>query len=82
MSPDLAEAQKLSHTGSWAWSPNPDSDIRYWSEECYRVLGFDPTGIGLPAIRRILSADSSQMIKPRVAERFEKAIREKADFEL
>jgi len=36
----LAEAQKLSHTGSWAWSP--DKDIRYWSEECYRVLGFDP----------------------------------------
>jgi PAS domain S-box-containing protein len=36
----LAEAQKLSRTGSWAWSP--DTDVRYWSEECYRVLGFDP----------------------------------------
>ncbi len=33
----LAEAQRLSHTGSWAWSP--DSDVRHWSEECYRVLG-------------------------------------------
>src|SRR6266550_7439201 len=32
----LAEAQKLSHTGSWAWHPNPNKDIRYWSEECYR----------------------------------------------
>src|SRR5262249_49334031 len=32
----LAEAQRLSHTGSWAW--NPERDIRYWSEECYRVL--------------------------------------------
>ena len=41
----LAEAQKLSHTGSWAWSP--DTDVRYWSEECYRVLGFDPRD-GLP----------------------------------
>jgi PAS domain S-box-containing protein len=41
----LAEAQKLSHTGSWAWSPK--NDIRYWSEECYRVLGFDPRD-GLP----------------------------------
>jgi hypothetical protein len=29
----LAEAQRLSHTGSWAWSP-PPGDIRYWSEEC------------------------------------------------
>src|ERR1043166_803315 len=31
----LAEAQRLSHTGSWAWSPA--QDIRYWSEECYAV---------------------------------------------
>src|SRR6267142_4885846 len=29
---DLAEAQRLSHTGSWAW--RPDTDVRYWSEEC------------------------------------------------
>ena len=41
----LAEAQRLSHTGSWAWSP--ETDLRYWSEECYRVLGFDPRD-GLP----------------------------------
>src|ERR1700732_1814042 len=37
----LAEAQRLSHTGSWASTP-ATGDIRYWSEECYRVLGFDP----------------------------------------
>src|ERR1700690_4568144 len=37
----LLEAQRLTHTGSWAWSPAA-GDIRYWSEECYRVLGFDP----------------------------------------
>src|SRR5260370_2359132 len=36
----LAEAQSLSHTGSWAWSP--DTDDRHWSEECYHVLVFDP----------------------------------------
>src|SRR5260370_27203388 len=36
----LAEAQRLSHTGSWAWSP--DTDIRYWSEESSPVPGFDP----------------------------------------
>src|SRR6266849_2451141 len=39
----LAEAQRLSHTGSWASTP-ATGDIRYWSEECYRVLGFDPHG--------------------------------------
>jgi PAS domain S-box-containing protein len=39
----LAEAQKLSHTGSWAWIP-ATGEIRYFSEECYRLLGFDPHG--------------------------------------
>src|SRR4029077_7068057 len=37
----LAEAQRLSQTGSWAWSPEQEN-IRYWSEECYRVMSFDP----------------------------------------
>jgi hypothetical protein len=37
----LAEAQKLSHTGSWARSL-ATGEITYWSEECYRVLGFEP----------------------------------------
>jgi len=47
----LAEAQRLSHTGSWAWSP--DTDVRYWSEECYRVLGFDPRD-GLPQMEQLI----------------------------
>src|SRR6185369_905418 len=47
----LAEAQKLSQTGSWAW--NPDTDVRYWSEECYRVLGFDPRD-GLPRMEEFI----------------------------
>ncbi len=47
----LAEAQRLSHTGSWAWSP--DTDVRYWSEECYRVLGFDPRD-GLPEMEELI----------------------------
>src|SRR5262249_39304657 len=38
----LAEAQRLSQTGSWAGN-SATGAIRYWSEECYRVLGFDPT---------------------------------------
>jgi len=47
----LAEAQRLSQTGSWAWSP--DTDVRYWSEECYRVLGFDPRD-GVPRIEELI----------------------------
>ena len=30
----LAEAQRLSHTGSWAWTPGTGEN-RYWSDECY-----------------------------------------------
>jgi PAS domain S-box-containing protein len=37
----LAEAQRLSRTGSWALVP-ATGKIRYWSQECNRVLGFDP----------------------------------------
>src|SRR6266404_6264769 len=76
----LAEAQRLSQTGSWAWNPNPNKDIRYWSEECYRVLGFDPAG-PLPRFEEFF-----QKIHPNdqaaSRERFETAIRDKADFEL
>jgi hypothetical protein len=37
----LAEAQRLSHTGSWARDAATD-EMKYSSEEFYRVLGFDP----------------------------------------
>jgi PAS domain S-box-containing protein len=74
----LAEAQRLSHTGSWAWSP-PPGDIRYWSEECYRVQGFDPKG-GQPRYEEFF-----QTIHPddqaRIAEVVERAVREKEEFE-
>jgi len=75
----LAEAQRLSQTGSWASNP-AIGDIRYWSEECYRVLGFDPHGPP-PRFEIFL-----QRIHPddqvSTRERFEKAIRERADFEV
>jgi PAS domain S-box-containing protein len=75
----LAEAQRLSQTGSWAWNP-ATGDIRYWSEMCFCLLGFDPAG-PLPRfeefVHRIHPDDQTV-----VRERFDKAIREKADFEL
>jgi PAS domain S-box-containing protein len=74
----LAEAQRLSQTGSWAWNPTT-GDITYWSEECYRVLGFDPHGAPprFEAFFQRLHPDD----QAKSRERFEKAIREKADFE-
>ena len=74
---DLAEAQRLSQTGSWAW--RPDQDIRYWSEECYRVLSFDPRD-GLPRFEEFF-----QRIHPGDQPGFRKliqtAIREKGEWE-
>jgi len=74
----LDEAQRLSHTGSWAWSPLP-GDIRYWSDECYRVQGFDPKG-GQPSFDEFL-----QTVHPddqaRIVEVIDRAVREKEEFE-
>jgi PAS domain S-box-containing protein len=73
----LAEAQRLSQTGSWAWSP--DQDIRYWSEECYRVLSFDPQD-GLPRFEDFfqrLHPDD----QPGFSELIEAAIREKSEWQ-
>src|ERR1700722_2319434 len=36
----LAEAQRLSHTGSWAW--NLRTSGLFWSEEIFRIYGYDP----------------------------------------
>jgi PAS domain S-box-containing protein len=74
----LAEAQRLSHTGSWAWAP-ATGEIRYWSQETYRVLGFDPEA--RPPrfetfFQRLCPED-----QVRVKELFETAVREKTDFE-
>jgi PAS domain S-box-containing protein len=42
----LAEAQRLSHTGSWVWEI-VGRDALHLSEEWYRIYGFDP-GDGVP----------------------------------
>jgi PAS domain S-box-containing protein len=38
----LAEGQRLSRTGSWAWTPS--TGALFWSKEMYRIYGFDPAG--------------------------------------
>src|SRR6202158_6231632 len=44
----LAEAQRLTHTGSWAWRV-AGGDALHLSEEWYRIYGFDPEN-GPPAL--------------------------------
>jgi len=75
----LEEAQRLSKTGSWA-RVGATGEIKYWSEECFRVLGFEPQD-GLPRFETF-----SQHIHPddraRVRETAENAARAKVDYEV
>ena len=73
----LAEAQRLSHTGTCVF------DVRtmlylYWSSECYRIWGFDPRH-GVPSRETVW-----QRIHPddrdRVSEGVQEALRQKKDY--
>ena len=74
----LSEAQRLSHTGSWACVPAIGKHT-YWSEEAFRIYGFDPAG-GPPRFEEF-----ERRIHPdhqaRTREDFRTAIREKVDFD-
>jgi PAS domain S-box-containing protein len=74
----LAEAQRLSHTGSWARSAK--GELRYCSEEFYRILGFDPRG-EQPRMETFF-----QRLHPddqaRVREIVESTVHDKAEYEV
>jgi len=73
----LAEAQRLTHTGSGAWSV-PGWDALYLSDEWYRIYGLDPKQ-GLSAWRERL-----QRLHPedqaKVQEAKDRATNEKSDY--
>jgi PAS domain S-box-containing protein len=75
----LAEAQRLTHTGSWAWQVS-GRDALHLSEEWYRIYGFDPED-GLPAWEKRL-----QRIHPEDRAKWEeatdRAIGEKSDYDV
>src|SRR5713101_2926499 len=75
----LAEAQRLTHTGSWAWRVT-GRDALHLSEEWYRIYGFDPEE-GIPAWEERL-----QRIHPEDRAKWqgaiERAIGEKSDYEV
>jgi PAS domain S-box-containing protein len=74
----LAEAQKLTHTCSWAWRL-ADRKIVHLSEEWYRIYGFDPAE-GAPTweeyLERVHPEDRLEWKGV-----FERAIVEKADYD-
>ena len=51
----LAEAQRVSHTGSFGWSVSSGHIV--WSDETFRILGCDPAR--KPTVEVILGANPS-----------------------
>jgi len=73
----LAEAQKLSGTGSFAYNPGIRTTV-YWSEELFRIFGLDPQ-------RGIPSYDETRLLvhphdRDRVSKECLQGFREKAEF--
>ncbi len=72
----LVEAQRLSHTGSFAFDVASNKYV-YISEECFRIFEFDAKG-GFPnrdAVFRLIHPEDQDCVN----EEFEKAIHEKVD---
>jgi len=72
----LAEAQRLSHTGSFGWKPSTGEII--WSEETFRIFQYDPTMT--PTVELVL-----QRVHPEdaalVQQTIERAEQEGKDFD-
>jgi PAS domain S-box-containing protein len=73
----LAEGQRLSQTGSWGW--NASSGQLTWSPEHFRILGFEPDKTK-PSLgifwQRVHPED-----RPVLENAFDRAVREKRDFD-
>ncbi|MCP3400123.1 MULTISPECIES: PAS domain S-box protein [unclassified Bradyrhizobium] len=75
----LAEAQRLSHTSSWAWDVRRQ-EFAYRSAELFRLFGFEPGQTDLPARafqQRILPEDFQ-----RIVEVERQALRQREPFEI
>jgi PAS domain S-box-containing protein len=73
----LAEGQRLSHTGSWAWKLTTGE--RFWSREVFRIFGFEPadTPPPLEAVREITDPRDRVVSDEIIAD----AIRDATEFE-
>ena len=73
----LAEAQNLSHTGSFGW--NATSGKLWWSAETFRIFGFDRAQ---PLTLARMIQETHPQDKAFVAQALDRARQEKKDFEL
>jgi PAS domain S-box-containing protein len=73
----LTEAQRLSHTGSWAWNLSTGEVL--WSREIYRIFGLDPerTTLNIDLIKKLRHPEDRALAEQTL----EGAVRERRDFE-
>ena len=72
----LAEAQRLSHTGSWAWYVSTGE--LFWSAEHFRILGLDPekTPPSYPTALQCIHPEDRSFVQRTL----EGALRARSDF--
>jgi PAS domain S-box-containing protein len=80
----LANAQRLTRTGSWAWNVATGQSV-YWSQENYRLHGFDPEG-GIPSdevfYQRIHPEDRDKVRKETILESLDEGAHFDVDFRI
>jgi len=73
----LAEAQKLTHTGSWAW--NVRTGVLFWSREIFDIYGYEYQEVG-PTWPQFLERVHPED-RPVVEEIFRRAQLDKTDYD-
>src|SRR6202035_548946 len=80
----LANAQRLTRTGSWAWNVATRQSV-YWSQENYRLFGFDPEG-GIPSdevfYQRIHPEDRDRVRTETILDRLDEDSQFDVDFRI
>src|SRR5882724_3242818 len=74
----LAEGQRISHTGTWSW--NVSSGEVTWSEEHFRIFGFDPEKTQ-PSYQLFLETVHPED-RTTIEQNLDRTVREKSGFDL
>lgn len=63
----LEEAQQLTHMGSWRW--NKDTNALEWSDEMYRIYGFEPgSPLSMERFREAIHPDDRNDVAETIAQ--------------
>jgi PAS domain S-box-containing protein len=74
----LAEGQRLTHTGSWAWNPATNK-VLHWSDEMFRIVGLDPQN-GVPDRQTFWQTCVHPEDRDRTYAQIQSSVSDKIDF--